>query len=132
MSDNDNDLGAFLSGFIIGGLVGAAVALLMAPQSGEETRTIIRERGIELKDKAVETAEDARARAEAAAADARARAEELNEQTRKRADEWKKRGQTLYEEQKGRIGAAIEAGKEAAQRKRTEPGSETPGETPAA
>ena len=38
MSDSDNEIGAFLTGFIIGGLVGAAVALITAPQSGEETR----------------------------------------------------------------------------------------------
>ena len=41
MANNDSDFGAFISGFLIGGLVGAAVALLMAPQSGEETRTMI-------------------------------------------------------------------------------------------
>ncbi|MGH2607283.1 MAG: YtxH domain-containing protein, partial [Anaerolineales bacterium] len=50
MSDRDSDFGAFFSGFVIGGLVGAAVALLMAPQSGEETRHMIRDKGIELKD----------------------------------------------------------------------------------
>jgi len=38
MSENSNDLGAFLAGFVIGGLVGAATALILAPQSGEETR----------------------------------------------------------------------------------------------
>jgi gas vesicle protein len=38
MNDNSNDLGAFLAGFVIGGLVGAAVALILAPQSGDETR----------------------------------------------------------------------------------------------
>ena len=43
MSDN-NEFGSFLSGFLVGGLVGAAVALLMAPQSGEETRTLIGEK----------------------------------------------------------------------------------------
>ena len=41
MSDNSNDLGAFLAGFVIGGLVGAATALILAPQSGEETRSQI-------------------------------------------------------------------------------------------
>ena len=30
MSDSDNEIGAFLTGFIIGGLVGAAVALITA------------------------------------------------------------------------------------------------------
>ena len=42
MSDNNsNDLGAFLAGFVIGGLVGAATALILTPQSGEETRSKI-------------------------------------------------------------------------------------------
>ena len=44
MAKGDSDFGAFFSGFLIGGLVGAAVALLMAPQSGEETRTLIRDK----------------------------------------------------------------------------------------
>lgn len=39
MSDNNSDLGAFLAGFVIGGLVGAATAIILAPQSGEETRS---------------------------------------------------------------------------------------------
>ena len=38
MSDNDSDLGSFLAGFVIGGLVGAATALILAPQSGRATR----------------------------------------------------------------------------------------------
>jgi len=77
MSDKSGEFGAFVAGFLIGGLVGAATALLMAPQSGEETRAIIQEKSIELKDMASTTAEDAIARAEAAAAEARAYAEDL-------------------------------------------------------
>jgi gas vesicle protein len=48
MSDS-NGGGAFFTGFIVGSLVGAAVALLWTPQSGETTRVQLRERGIELK-----------------------------------------------------------------------------------
>ena len=66
MADSDNEIGAFLTGFIIGGLVGAAVALVTAPQSGEETRMQLRERSIELRDRAVETAEETRRQAEEA------------------------------------------------------------------
>jgi len=73
MSDRD-EFGAFLVGFLVGGLTGAVVALLMAPQSGEETRAIIKDKSIELRDKAQVTAEEALAKAEAAAAEARARA----------------------------------------------------------
>lgn len=30
--------GKFLAGFIVGGMVGSIIGLLLAPQSGEETR----------------------------------------------------------------------------------------------
>ncbi len=63
MADNSGDLGSFLAGFVIGGLIGAGVALLMAPQSGEETRALIADKSIELRDRAVETAEDVQSQA---------------------------------------------------------------------
>lgn len=50
MSDNNNDLGAFLAGFVIGGLVGAATALILAPQSGEQTRMQIANRSQDLRE----------------------------------------------------------------------------------
>ena len=61
MSDRD-EFGAFLVGFIVGGLSGAVVALLFAPQSGEETRMLIKDKSIELRDKAQQTADQARTR----------------------------------------------------------------------
>jgi gas vesicle protein len=46
MSENDGgDFGSFLAGFVIGGLVGAAAALVLAPQSGAETRSRITGKG---------------------------------------------------------------------------------------
>ncbi|GIK57488.1 MAG: hypothetical protein BroJett015_31510 [Chloroflexota bacterium] len=49
MSENtSNDLGAFLAGFVIGGLVGAATAIILAPQSGRETRAQIAAKGEQL------------------------------------------------------------------------------------
>jgi gas vesicle protein len=87
MSSERDEFGAFLVGFIVGGLTGAVVSLLFAPQSGEETRALIRDKSIELRDRASETAEEAMARAESAAAEARARAEELAKMARTRADE---------------------------------------------
>ena len=77
MSNKTSEFGAFVAGFLIGGLVGAATALLMAPQSGEETRAINQEKSIELKDAASTAAEDAITRAETAAAEARAYAEDM-------------------------------------------------------
>jgi gas vesicle protein len=48
MSDNSAK-GAFLTGLFLGGLAGAAAALLMTPQSGEETRVQIQTTGTHLK-----------------------------------------------------------------------------------
>ena len=87
MSDN-NDLGSFLAGFIIGGLVGTAVALLMAPQSGEETRTLIKDKSIELKDRAAEYGADAIGRAEQALEEARVRADEALDELRVRSEDF--------------------------------------------
>ena len=50
MSDNNNELGSFLAGFVIGGLVGAATALILAPQSGQDTRSQIIGKSQELRD----------------------------------------------------------------------------------
>lgn len=97
MSSERDEFGAFLVGFIVGGLTGAVVSLLFAPQSGEETRALIRDKSIELRDRAAETAEEALARAEAAAAEARVRAEELAKQARMRAEDLAKEVRTRGE-----------------------------------
>ena len=64
MADHDSDLGAFMAGFLLGGMIGAGVALLLAPQTGEETREMLRERSIELKSRAEQAASDIRTKAE--------------------------------------------------------------------
>jgi gas vesicle protein len=87
MSERDTDFGAYLAGFLIGGLVGAATALLLAPQSGEETRTMIRDKSIELKDKAAESAEDALNRATKALEDTRTRLGTVVDDLRVRVEE---------------------------------------------
>ncbi len=81
---NSQHAGYFLSGMFIGGLMGAATALLVAPRSGEETREKIRDKGVELRDRGVEikdnvvdAAEETRARAEQAITDSRTRAREM-------------------------------------------------------
>ena len=48
MASDSDEFGAFLVGFIVGGLAGAVVSLLFAPQSGKETRALIREKSIDL------------------------------------------------------------------------------------
>lgn len=52
-----------ITGFVIGGLAGALVALFNAPQSGVKTRALLRDRSMELKEKAVDRMQDTRTQA---------------------------------------------------------------------
>jgi gas vesicle protein len=101
MSD-ENRAGDFLAGLFFGGLMGAAmgatVALLLAPQPGDETRAQLRQKGIELKD----------------------RAAELTEEARKKAGEWQEGGRTAIDTSKSRIEEVVEEGKKAAAKKKKE------------
>lgn len=96
-SDND-EFGAFLLGFIVGGVAGAVVSLLFAPQTGEETRAMLQEKSIELRDRATENAGEAASRLDAAAAEARAKADELTRKARAQADELAKKARAQAEE----------------------------------
>lgn len=118
MSQRD-DFGSFLSGFVFGGMIGAVVALLMAPQSGEETRTYLKEKGIEVRDSTVAGAEEAlrraeamasetRVRAESAAAEVRARTEELTQMAKDRGVQFRDQSRVVLEEQRAKIGGVID------------------------
>ncbi|MCX6053968.1 MAG: YtxH domain-containing protein [Chloroflexi bacterium] len=96
MADNDN-FGSFLIGFVVGGITGALVALLYAPQTGEETRTVIKEKAIELKDKTVDSLDDTYKKAELAATDAVTKAQELIKAAKEKGLETP-RGNVLLEE----------------------------------
>ena len=64
---SQNSGGSFFAGLVIGGLVGASLALLLAPQSGEETRGQIKDKSLELKDEAMEGLTEAGHRVQAQA-----------------------------------------------------------------
>ena len=62
-NEHGSEIGGFLAGFIIGGLVGAAAALILAPQSGEETRAQIATQSAHLRETSSERMHDYRDRA---------------------------------------------------------------------
>jgi gas vesicle protein len=86
-----HDAAGYLGWFFLGAVTGAAVALLMAPKSGRETREIIAERSGDLLRKAQD-----------AAGDAPSRAGDLFE-----------RGREYFDEQTQRLTSALEAGRSA-------------------
>lgn len=54
---NNSDLGAFLGGVLVGGVLGLVGALFLAPQSGQETREQLIGKGVDLRDSGVSRAE---------------------------------------------------------------------------
>ncbi len=48
MAEKDGG-GGFLAGFVVGGLAGAAIAMLLTPRPGEETRTMLAEQSSQLR-----------------------------------------------------------------------------------
>lgn len=84
-------VGSVLLSFLLGGVVGAGLALLLAPQSGAETRKKLRELTEDVKEKASEYVGQAREKVVSSL----------------------EKGKHVIEEKKSAISAAIEAGKEA-------------------
>lgn len=91
MAPERNDAAGYLGWFFLGGVIGAAVALLLTPRTGQQTRELLAEQGGEF---------------------AR-RAQDLATEAQGRAGEWLDKSRELFEEQTQRLMTAFEAGKDA-------------------
>ena len=91
MASEQNDAAGYLGWFFLGGLIGAAAGLLLAPRTGRETRELLVEHSGEFARRAQEMATDAQGR----------------------AGEWLDKSRELFEEQTQRLMTAFEAGKDA-------------------
>jgi gas vesicle protein len=83
--------------FILGGALGASLALLFSPEGGSQTRARLRGLATDLKDRTADLVEDVRDRVE----------DVLGQ------------GKEVYEEKKSLLTAAYQAGKEAMDRERS-------------
>jgi gas vesicle protein len=97
-----------LLGTLIGGLAGAVAMLLLAPQSGEDTRMHIQKKGIELRNLTTEMVEDT-------VAQVRSNANKVTIGGREKMKELKQQGQELVVEQLDHVSEAAQAGKKAIQ-----------------
>jgi gas vesicle protein len=91
MRDEGFGAGSVLLSFLLGGVVGAGIAFLVAPQSGRETREKIR----------------------GFADDAREKASGYVDQAKEKAGSYVDKGKGYYEEKRSLVKSAIDAGKEA-------------------
>jgi gas vesicle protein len=104
---HNNTLGV-LAGMLIGSLAGALTMLLLAPQSGEETRMQIQEKAIELRDRTNVLVEDTKAQV-------RSSTNKMTVVGREKMNELKQQGQGLVVEQLDHVSDAALAGKKAIQ-----------------
>ena len=105
---HNNNIPGVLLGVLIGGLAGAVTMLLLAPQSGKDTRIQIQKRGIELRDRTSGIVEDAMAQV-------RLDRNRITMDGRQKAKELLHQGQTLVVEQLEHASEAALAGKKAIQ-----------------
>ena len=104
---NNTLLGVF-AGMLVGALAGAVTMLLMAPQSGEATRSQIQEKSIELRDRTTDAVEET-------IAQLRQDRNRITMGGQMKAKELLHQGQALVAEQLDHVSAAAQAGKKAIQ-----------------
>ena len=97
----NNKILSILGGMLVGTLAGAVTTLLLAPQSGKETRKQIQEKGIELRDRTTELVGDTMT--------------QVRSQANKITVGLKDRGQELAVKQLDQVSEAAQAGKKAIQ-----------------
>lgn len=62
-NEEDSAAGSFLFGAIVGGVIGAAAALFLAPKTGKEMRSDLSTQAVQLKDKGIELSSVAKEKA---------------------------------------------------------------------
>ena len=98
MSDDRDSGGSAFMAFILGGLTGAALALLYAPRTGRETRDLLNEKVREAEERGRELRDQARVRGKAFVDE---------------AQDYLDRQREAVEQRKERLAAAVEAGRQA-------------------
>jgi gas vesicle protein len=93
-----------VTGLLIGGLIGAVTALLMAPRSGEETRAELRNKAMDYRDRTKEVVNET-------VSQAKSKAGEVKDGVLEKAEDLKRRGKQTATQQLDHVAQAAEVGK---------------------
>ncbi len=110
MSQVTNSAKYILTGMVVGGLIGATAMLFLAPLSGEEMRSEIKDKASDLRDKATDTVKDTVSQVTSKAGDLTG---SLKGGVKGKAKDLKHKGQDLLVEQLERASEAVDAAKKA-------------------
>ena len=109
---NDNISKGLLVGFLAGGAVGAALALLYAPKSGKEFRNDIKSRTDEYMDDADQYIYDAKVRAKELINEGKKRSDKLVNDAKEKSDELLKHAEKIFNDAKSKADDAVNSGKQ--------------------
>lgn len=87
-------------GFLLGGIIGAAIGMLYAPRSGDETRQMLADNSQEMKDKAMKSVQEAQETTMASIREAQMKLEALNEEVMTRVNKLQELSKRTLDEQK--------------------------------
>lgn len=103
--ESENGGSGFFTGLLLGGLTGAGVMLLLAPQSGRKTRAQLQKQGNLLRKQTMKTVEEG-------VSQVQTKAHDLSTTLQKQAEELQERGQTVLDNSKERVATVVHDGKE--------------------
>jgi gas vesicle protein len=95
MTENRNDCGNFLRGFVIGGVLGALAGIFFAPKSGKELRSDIKEKGSEIIKDSKEIYADASTRAKEIIEEAKHQAKEIKKEADRHVSEARQKAKEI-------------------------------------
>ena len=104
----------FIAGLVLGGLLGATVAMILAPAAGDETRNLLRSKAREASGRVRDAAEDLTQKSQTVADGVSMSATDLLT-----------RGKQIVEEARARFDGAVSEGKDAAAEQRSTLENET-------
>jgi gas vesicle protein len=102
--DDNRGMKTLLTGLLVGGLIGAAVMLFMAPDSGKKTMRKLRKKTMKLRDHTLDTVDEAMKQA-------RHRAGKVTAGVRKQAGHISDRSQHVLEDSRERVSDMVATGR---------------------
>lgn len=101
-----------LTGLVVGGLIGATAMLFLAPRSGEEMRSEVKDKALGLRDRTTETVKET---IKDTLSQVKSKKDELTGGIKGRAQGLKYKGQDMLVEKLDRASEAVDAAKKAIQ-----------------